>query len=142
MTSGGFTASHVHCRFTVQLALHSARPQVGGLTVTTGTAPNRLAMVDGMCASWVGPLVVAVWLPVLAPGVASSKNYTDLATVELDVQALFDRSDPCASENALQVDHCIGSSAARTSWALLWVVSVTASHEAFSSRALPMLCRQ
>ena len=80
------------CRFKVQLTLHSARPLVGGLTVTTGAAPNRLAMLDGMCSSWVGPLVVAVWLPVLAPGVASARNHTDLAVVEDEVRALFDRS--------------------------------------------------
>ena len=80
-------------RFKVRLALYSARPQVGGLTVTTGAAPNRLAMLDGMCSSWVGPLVVAVWLPILVPGVTSTKNYTNLAMVEAEVQAVFDRSD-------------------------------------------------
>ncbi len=95
MISSGFTATNVRRRFKVQLALHSARPQVGGLTVTTGAAPNRLAMLDGMCSSWVGPLVAAIWLPVLAPGVASRKNYTDLAVAEREVQAVFDRYDLC-----------------------------------------------
>ena len=53
-------------RFTVQVALFSRRPRVGGLTVVTSGADNRLAMLDGMCATWVGPLAVAILLPVLA----------------------------------------------------------------------------
>ncbi len=48
--------------------MYSARPRVGGLTITTGGAPNRLAMLDDLCATWVGPLVVAVWVPVLVKG--------------------------------------------------------------------------
>ena len=75
--------------------------------MTTGTAPNRLTMLDGMCGSWVGPLVAAVWLPILAPGVASLKNYTDMAAVKREVQAVFDRCGPRAFEAALQVEHCV-----------------------------------
>ena len=56
-------------RFTVQMALFSRRPRVGGLTVVTSGAENRLSMLDAMCATWVGPLAVAILLPVLAaPG--------------------------------------------------------------------------
>ena len=58
-------------------------------------------MLDGMCSSWVGPLVVAVLLPILAPGVSATQNYSDLATVESEVQAVFDRSDlRCLAESA------------------------------------------
>ena len=72
--------------------MHSARLRVGGLTITTGGAPNRLAMLDDLCATWVGPLIVALWVPVLAPGVDSERNVTDLAAAEADIRALFDRS--------------------------------------------------
>ena len=51
----------------MQAALFSRRPRVGGLTVVTGGGENRLFMLDTMCATWVGPLAVAVLLQVLAP---------------------------------------------------------------------------
>ena len=102
------TQMPVRRRFKIPLALHSAHPPVGGLTVTTAATPNRLAMLDGMCSSWVGPLVVAVWLPIPAPGVGKPRNYTDLAALESEVQAVFDRCDlrlpiwPCRSVAATQ----------------------------------------
>ncbi len=79
-------------RFKVEAAMYSARTRVGGLTITTGGAPNRLAMLDDLCATWVGPLIVAVWVPVIAPGAKSERNVTDLAAVEANIRALFDRS--------------------------------------------------
>ena len=81
-------------RFKIQLTLHSGRKRTGGLTVTTSAAPNRVHMVDGLCASWAGPLVVAVWVPVLAAGVKSAGNYTELAAVESEVRDIFGRSEP------------------------------------------------
>ena len=52
----------------MEVALFSARPRVGGLTVVTSGAANRLFMLDATCAAWVGPLAVAVLLPVLPSG--------------------------------------------------------------------------
>ena len=49
------------------MALFSNRPRVGGLTIVTSGAANRLDMLDTMCAAWVGPLAVAILLPILAP---------------------------------------------------------------------------
>jgi len=48
------TPTKVCCRLKVQLALHRARPRVGGLTVSTSAALIRMAMLDGMGSSWVG----------------------------------------------------------------------------------------
>ena len=59
------------------MALFSARPRVGGLTVFTSGSASRLFMLDAMCATWVGPLAVAILQPVLAPGA----NRSDLADV-------------------------------------------------------------
>ena len=53
-------------RFTVQATLFSRRPRVGGMTIVTSGAANRLFMLDTICATWVGPLAVAILLPVLA----------------------------------------------------------------------------
>ena len=87
-------------RFKVELALHSARRRVGGLTATTGATPNRLGMLDEMCSSWIGPLVVAVWVPVAAAGVKLEGNYTDLAVVLNETRGIFDRSGPGLERSA------------------------------------------
>ena len=84
-------------RFKVEVALFSARPRLGGLSLTTGVNTNRSYMLDGLCATWAGPLIAVVWHPVLS---ASSGNGTganasdgpDVAMVKKDVRDLFDRS--------------------------------------------------
>ena len=45
---------------------------MGGLTVVVSGALNRLHMVEATCAGWVGPLAVAVLLPVLPTGVQNT----------------------------------------------------------------------
>lgn len=64
----------VAVRFKVETALLSARPRVGGLTVVVSGALNRLHMVEATCAGWVGPLAVAVLLPVLPPDVQNAED--------------------------------------------------------------------
>ena len=54
--------------------MFSTRPRIGGLTVVTSGAINRLYMLDTMCANWVGPLAAAVLLPVLPPGTKRGKG--------------------------------------------------------------------
>ncbi len=58
------------------MALFSERPRVGGLTIVTSGAANRLNTLDTMCAAWVGPLAVAILLPVLHPS-ADPRDVTD-----------------------------------------------------------------
>ena len=52
------------------MALFSARPRIGGLTVFTSGSASRLFMLDAMCANWVGPLAVAILQPILAGDVS------------------------------------------------------------------------
>ena len=49
----------------MEAAHFSGRPRVGGLTIVTSGAANRLFMLDAMCADWVGPLAVAILVAVL-----------------------------------------------------------------------------
>ncbi len=60
------------CRFKVEMALFSARPRIGGLTVFTSGSASRLFMLDELCANWVGPLAVAMLQPILAPNASRS----------------------------------------------------------------------
>ena len=84
------------CRFKVGTALFSGRRRVGGLTISTAGNTKRLHMLDALCATWAGPLAVAVWHPVLASGgdngtAADGADRPDLPTVVQHVRELFAR---------------------------------------------------
>ena len=58
-------ACHVR-RLKVEAVYHSSHPRPAGLTVTSLVSMERLQRLEGLCASWAGPLVAAVYLPLVA----------------------------------------------------------------------------
>ena len=49
---------------------HTSRPRPAGLTVTTTVSMERLHFLEGLCASWTGPLIAAAYLPLIGDRVS------------------------------------------------------------------------
>ena len=50
----------------METAHHSTHPAKGGLTITTHVNMERLQFLEGLCASWEGPLIATAYIPLIA----------------------------------------------------------------------------
>lgn len=71
----------------MEAELHSTHPPLGGLTITSYVNLERLRYLDGLCATWAGPLIAAAYLP-LVSGRASD--------LDRALQAFQDTFSTCA----------------------------------------------
>ena len=81
----------VACRFKVEATFNSSHPGPGLLTLTTYVNMDRLNFLEGLCASWEGPLIAAAYLPLI---VGQPSN------LDSDVQSLRAAFDMCADLGA------------------------------------------
>ena len=62
----------------MEAVYHSSHPRPAGLTVTTVVSLERLHFLEGLCASWEGPLMAAAYLPWIAGQASTDDNVTSL----------------------------------------------------------------
>ena len=55
-----------NCRLKVEAAFYSSHAGPGVLTMAASVTMGRLHFLEGLCASWEGPLIVAAYLPLIA----------------------------------------------------------------------------
>lgn len=78
------------CRLTPELALFSSAPRRLDVTVVTAFSTSRLYMLEGMCASWPGPLSAAVYQGVPQ---GSKHAFFSVQKAKAAVQELFERCE-------------------------------------------------
>ena len=87
---------------------HSSRPRPAGLTVTTTVSMERLHFLEGLCASWKGPLIAAAYLPLIGGQKLTDDNATDVIqeTFNMCDYSPYARWQPSAALHMVSLRSC------------------------------------